>query len=315
MAIDYNKILGNTFTLWYKDRETLKYLLVYFLVTLAFTLLFLGALAFFFGGAVTTYLSLANNMQGGALVVNEAASGVITSLIATLVSNIIPFILIIVPLFLIFIIAASYIQTLLYCRSLQVLGFKTAPFDLMKLLRLFVLEIWVSVASMISWYNKKFFMAFLGLIVLFFVAAIATIILGPIGAILFILWLLVFLVYFLVVIYNSLRLMFSSLIFLEKDQGIAQTTRDAWTFSEGKVVDILTSWLVVIIVVVIASFVLFIPSSIIQFALGFANPLLGIAFSQLYSMIISPILMAFSVYGIVSIYAELSKTAAPKAKG
>lgn len=306
--MDYGRIIKNTFTLWYKDGPTIKYMLIYFLAGLAFMLLLVGAIFFFFGNIASTYLDIAKNSQisVGPPFVSETE---IASLITGFFSNILPFLLIIVPIFIIFSLLQWFIQLLMLGRGLQVVGFKTASLDVFKFLRVIVLELWVAVAAVTSWYNRKFMYVFLGLIVLFFIGIIATILNGMIGGIILLIWLLVFLVYFIVIIYNALRLTFSCAIFLQKDQSVVQTARESWDFTQGRVGDILVALLIVGIAVAIVSFLLFIPSFILQFVLGLMNQqILSAVLSELYSLVLSPIFVALGVYASASIYGEISAT-------
>src|SRR3989344_1422750 len=111
--MDFGKILGNTFTLWYKDRETLKLLLMYFAASLVFTLLIVGAAYLFFASAVDIYTGAiaSSNPAIGTQGVDPETAGTI---LASFLSNIVPFMLVLVPLVLLYTFALWYLQALLY---------------------------------------------------------------------------------------------------------------------------------------------------------------------------------------------------------
>ncbi len=304
--MDYGKIISNVLTLWYKDAQTLKYLLLYFIVGFAITIILGAAMLFFFGGAVNSYIDSVKSTQGVGAVAAQPDINAVTALFSSIVSNLIPFILIIVPLILIFGFIQFYIEMLIYCRGLQVLGFKTAPFDFGKFLRLIVFHLWVFIAVITSWYNRRLFYVFSGLVALFFAGLIAAFIIRPLGVILLIPWVIIFMIYFFVIIYNSLRFFFATAIFLQKDLGVADAAKESWDFSLGKVVDIVVASIILWVVIFAAGFVLNIPGSAINFVISLAGqPIIAFAFSMLYSLILSPVFVVFGVYGVCSIYAQM----------
>ncbi len=300
---DYGKILSNTFTLWYKDSGTLKLIGIYFIVTMLLWALMLGAVVVFFGSALTSYMNLAGQYNGMPAPPQE----VLMPLLASVLANIIPFILVMLPLFIIYALAISYLQVLMSVRSLDALGMRPAPMNFSKFLRFIVYMIWISIAEITSWYNRPFLIAFIALVLLLFVSIAAVFVNQLIGGILFIGWLLPFFAYVIVMIYNGIRLYLSPIPFLLKDVSIAEAGRESWEMSKGKVLDIFVITLVLGILLAVVYLALYLPVLVLEFVI-FAiagNSLLPQAIETLFGIVITPFLVAISTYALSSIYLAL----------
>ncbi len=304
--MDYSAVFRDATTGWLKDSKTLKYLAMYLGVTIVFLLLIIGIGLFFFSGVVSQFMQLSEQQAAGAQMNPDEA----LSVLSLFLQNFIPFILLLVPLLVIYMLVMYYIQLLINTRALEVLGIRAEPMTPIKALKAILLSIWVSIMVLTSWYNRPFFLAFLGIIVLSVLGLVFAFLIPALAPLFVIVLVLLFIVYFFVVIYNEIRLSLSLQLFISKNSGILATARESWEMTKGRAVEILIAFVVVGLLIFGINFVLWIATLVLTFGLGFITSdwVVQQGASTLVSLLFAPVLLAIQLSGIASIYKQVSKS-------
>jgi len=297
--VDYARAVKNSLTLWVNDGPTLRLMGIQVLLSFIFLVLLGGALWFFFAGLIPQVQAF---MAGG-----EQAYAMIPQLLQSFLTRLIPFLLVIVPLILLEMIIESYILVSIEVRALNVLGFAAPQLTPIKFVKYILLKIWVFIMGLTSWYSRKFFYMFLGIISLFVLAAIFAFISVPIAIIFAFLGAIAYIVYIFVAIYNTIRLSIAGAMYLSSDEGILASVRRTWNFTQGKAVDIFLCILIIVIAVAAVWFAIEIPGFLISSVMGIlgVSLVVGTLFSALYSVVVSPIKMVIISFMFPSIYYEL----------
>ena len=179
----------------------------------------------------------------------------------------------------------------------------------MRFFTLFFIAIASFVAAAVSFYNKKLLLLPLfGTIFLFgSMVSIPSLQLGSI-----VLSLILFLSYFVVVIYNLVRLCFSCTVFLNKDGFLSHSIKKSWEITSGNFWNIVFAFILIILIVCIASLMILISLSfIISFILSTyfaANFFISFVLSSFIVIIfLFPFQILCCKFAQVSIYKQLSK--------
>ncbi|MFH1390982.1 MAG: hypothetical protein ABIH20_01590 [Candidatus Diapherotrites archaeon] len=301
--MDYEKIILNVLTLWFKDRETFKR----FFVILGLTVLFTVVTAV----VVISLILLLAGTTDITNVVNPQS-------IAQLGSAVLIIFVVLVPLFILFMLYLVFQLYKIEVRALQLVGFETAPFGFVKFLKtLFLLSLYTCFVILTSWYHDKFRIYFIVMFLLGFFSLIGAFLFPPI-ALLSLLALLMFFPYIFVMIYTSIRLSLGNAIYLQKDQGIIDSVRESWELSTGKVVEIFVANVIVSIIF----FVIAIGLIIIQFGIEFLFTILslasiGILISVVFNLVFQLLFSVMQQFLNPSIYAQLKNqvpSSEPKAQ-
>ncbi|MFA5930990.1 MAG: hypothetical protein WC821_01625 [archaeon] len=152
--------------------------------------------------------------------------------------------------------------------------------------------------------------------------------LAIVGLSLLLIALLLYMAYFVVMVYNSLRLTLSSAIFVESEKGIMDSLRSSWNISRGNVLNILVVLLIMGLVLGIVSWIASMPLSMYLTAMSPVNMTTGeVSFSQSLSQLLNPIAILLTIpsifvqsifiiiqtFGMIAIYFELKNKKEAKA--
>ena len=293
----FGEVLKNSFTLWLKDKKSLIYVLA--LIGL-FAVLAAGLIAFLAIGSLTNSIRFIEGSDLTQVALSDDGNIIFLAIAA----------IVLLCAFIVFFVGTFYVSALLEVRALQLLGFNTARFGLIKFVKLVLFQIWVSIMAYTSWYNKAFFYYLIGLI-LFWVTSIGVFLLiERIGNILLLLATLLSAVYLLPVIYNTIRLSIASAIYLHEDFGIMRAGRDAWELAHKKVLGIFIAFLLVQIAIqillIIPWFVLIIAANVALLLTGIELLAIAIAFTGMALIIIFAIVV--SSFAVPSIYSEVKNS-------
>ncbi|MCH7902379.1 hypothetical protein IIC68_01355 [archaeon] len=308
--MDYGAVVKNSLTMWFKDKQTTRYVLILALIAIIFLVLFLAIGLLLFGDVLgqLTQLSAASATSPepsgipGSIVQQD--QGLL--LIASLLSGGILFVLIFVPLFFIMLGVLMYISVSMQVRAIQVVGFETGKFGVMKFIKLILLAFYVELLAVTSWYHKKFRMLFFAIVGLYVISILGSFVLDLFVLLALLASVLMFIYYF-IIIYNSYRLFLAPIVYLHKDQGIAASCKEAWDLAENNVLKIFIAYIVTSIAVGIVLVILYFVFLIVGFgvSLVLSNPLfVFIIFYLLFAGYVS-IAIAISVYIMPNIYAQL----------
>lgn len=302
--MDYGAVVKNTVTLWTRDGKTHKLMLFYLLGAIVFYALVIGLMFFIFKDVFLQAMSLS---QSGGTATNSFDR--VSSIITAFISNFIVFMIVFVPVMIVAMLVFYYLWFSMSTRALEVLGFSTVPFTFNKFLKLIGLYIWVVIAALVSWYNRKFMYIFIGLVVFTVFATLLSIFVPIIGVFLIVLAVILWIAYAIIMVYNSIRLSMAWVIFLQKDAPIRDVVREGWEFTKGKALDIFVVTIVVSIVLFIIQFVVAIPIWIIRFVLQFAtqNEIVGFGAEAILNILLAPVWVAMYAYMAPSVFAELMK--------
>ena len=169
MEIDFEAVLKRTFTVWLRDTKTWKYIAgIYAAAIIFFALLLLAAFALF-GPIAGEVLSNPSKLQDTAFVIG---------LIPTLITSLIAFVVIFIPLIIIYSIAAQYLVNLIEVRALQLNGLETDRFSIVKLFKLLGLQFALLPISLTRVFDAKVIILFYVMLLLY-ITGIILIYLSP----------------------------------------------------------------------------------------------------------------------------------------
>ncbi|MFH1256560.1 MAG: hypothetical protein V1494_04680 [Candidatus Diapherotrites archaeon] len=226
--MDYEKILLFSFS-WLKDRAAWKYIVLLWVITAIEWLLIIGIGWLLFGDLISSLIS------------NPASLAQLLTNPIVLLSNLFLFIAFAALIGIVFALVSYYVNALVTIYGLKKAGIEPAKFSLVKYLKLVLLVIVQFFAAIFSALDLKLLLVLAAAVVILIIALFA-------GWILAILAFLLLLVYGIIVIYNSLRLSMSPVIYLHKDIGIIDAIKSSWKMTDGKVLSILLAMIVVGIV-------------------------------------------------------------------
>ena len=278
---------------WIEDRESLKYILLNLVVQIATGVAIILLLLMLF----EPYLSL--------LIISEpnfAGSLLSTLNLQELISKVILFFILLVPIALVGIIALAYVQALMVLFALRKKGLKPASFNFIKLIRLIIMGIAASLAALFYSFDKTFriiqWLSLFGGIV----SILLMITLSPLFALLAALFLLIYIV---VVIYNFLRLFVTNQIFLHEELGIIETLKKSFEVTQNEVWNVLLAALVLMVVNYILNQL---PLELLKYTVLptlSSQPILALIILFLIGILLAPIFAIFNAFYKVGVYTEL----------
>jgi hypothetical protein len=311
--MDYGQVLEFSFN-WFKERESLKYIALYWLAVFVNLAIFAGLVFLFFGDIIAKLLA-GDYLPAVALVMDYTA----------LFARVIPLVLILIPITIVFWLVFLYISALMSLFALHKAGLPAAPFSFYKLLRLIALGIVSFFVAFLSLFNKIFLPILIAAIVCV-VAALFSILSGGLGGMMtggvfLLLAVFIFLVYCIVLAYNSVRLSQCGVIFLSKEVSIMDAIKESWDLTNKRFWSIFLAGLLVGIIagiaVGIASLLL---AAIIAIPLMVVSALpFEIAFSiigqQIASFVVAPFSMLIGSFCGAAIYKNLLADTKPFSRG
>lgn len=298
MGIEFEEVIKKSFTLWNHDSKTWKYILGIYATSLGFFVIIALLLFLLFGPVISQIMANPDSLQDPAF-----ALGVLPSVL----SNLLILFVVFLPLFFLYIFVNAYLSALIHVRALQLNKFTTAEFSITKLIKLFFLGIYASIVAFLSLYNKTLLILTLVYIALAFFTFLLLYFIPDVALIFGMIMLLLAFPYMAIVFYNSYRLSLAPSIFLHKNIGITNATKESWDLSKGNVLMIFVTSLILGIIIGVISFIFEaigqVFGSIIDLVAG--TVFFAIILSMIFSFIISPIVRVIYVYMLPTIYAQL----------
>ncbi|HIH09780.1 MAG TPA: hypothetical protein HA254_03855 [Candidatus Diapherotrites archaeon] len=312
--MDYGAILSNSF-MNIADRKVLTYIAARILVGIISLILLIGA-AFFFFADIMPQLAQIMALSQNPSADPQAATSIVMSVLSSVLKNIIPFLLIVIPLVIIEALIQLYLNALMLARGLEIAGLKAPPVTFIKALKLILLEIWIAVAVMFSVYNTKFLIALLAIIALGIVAIILAFVSPILALLLGILVFFALLAYFVVMIYNAIRLSLTGAHYLANEKGILESAKESWGLTGGKVAEVFMAFILVFVVIFAIGFALSLIVMVLQVILRAAgvNPLIVQLLDMLINILTSPVFAAIGTLATAQIYSQVSGSLTPKSK-
>jgi len=293
--MNYEQIVKFSFS-WLKKTESLKYVLLYYLVNIVF-----------FAGIFLIGLLFFQNLILSAL---SGSSTALTNFISNPASGvaIIGFLSVAFLWLLIFLIASLYVSLLMTLFALRSKSLPASQLGFVKVLKVIFLEIISSFIALLCIYNLKFLLVLVATIALFGLAVLFGVIgQGIIAVVCSIFAILALIAYLVITWYNSIRLSFSSVIFVSKDTGVFSALRESWGLTRGRVIDIIIASIigavVIMIVFMVIGFVFSIFTSVL--ALVLVSPALQIILRLILDTLVFPLQLLCSAFLSVAIYSEL----------
>ena len=151
MEIDFEAVLKRTFTVWLRDGKTWKYIAGLYAAAIIFFALLLLAAFLLFGPIVGEVLSSPSKLQDTAFILG---------LIPTIITSLIAFVAIFIPLIFIYLIAASFLVNLIEVRALQLNGLETDRYSIAKLFKLVGLQLALFPISLTRVFDAKVIILF-----------------------------------------------------------------------------------------------------------------------------------------------------------
>ncbi|MBU2100491.1 hypothetical protein KKG83_04095 [Candidatus Micrarchaeota archaeon] len=233
--MDLELIIKNGFS-WIHDQKVYSYLIALLVIGFA-SLAGISYLTQIFADSILSF----NNIS------------IFASNPLALLSTLMEFVFAVILLSVFFGLIQGFVYYLIVLKGMNYYKIKTTEFNAVKYVKLIVLTIVSGLLALISFHEKKFFFAFLGVIGLYVLTLILAVMGQTISLIFLLLAVLATIIYSFIVFYNSIRLSMSVFVFLEKEQGIFESIRESWNLTQGKVIDVFIATLIIgIIVMVIA---------------------------------------------------------------
>jgi len=304
MSFDFNKVFKLAFFDWFKQKGILKYFIFLFvfyaLVNLA-----------------TTYIMYS---------VFSPLANASTIAPAEAITLMVFFFTYLFALIFISWIVASLFSYFIITKALTAVKKDFVEFNAKQWLRFLVLSIAECFAAMLSIFNLKLLLIPVVAIILIIASALLFVLsysgnylLIILGVLLLVLALLLLLAYFFIWIYNSIRLNLSTIIFVEKKRGIMESLKASWDLTKGNVVNIFIVILAIGLAAGVVSWIVTLPLTFYQAGTGavleqnsaeafkqLMNPVVMIMLVP--SIIVQTIFVIVQLFGLVAIYAELTKT-------
>ena len=173
MEIDFEAVLKRTFTVWLRDGKTWKYIAGLYAAAIIFFALLLLAAFLLFGPIVGEVLSSPSKLQDTAFILG---------LIPTIITSLIAFVAIFIPLIFIYLIAASFLVNLIEVRALQLNGLETDRYSIAKLFKLVGLQLALFPISLTRVFDAKVIILFYVMLLLFVPAILLALVSPILGA-------------------------------------------------------------------------------------------------------------------------------------
>ncbi|MEK6958903.1 MAG: hypothetical protein AABW59_02550 [archaeon] len=253
---------------------------------------------------------------------NPSSMAALTSNMSAAIGFLAYFFVMVIALAIIQSIIVNLIDVMAIFRALEMKSFiPKAQVGIMSALKLIVVNICVTLFAFFSVFNLKM-LVILAVSALLLIAGIAVIVLFQanmglvfVGMTLVLLGAIVFAAYMIVFYYNSLRLMFSPIIFVEKDLGVIDSCKASWTKTEGQVLGLFVATIVLSVLLTILMFAASILAQVYSAVATLINPGisdLALSVDPIYIVLSLPIYV-FSAYAVIvgsffitSLYASLS---------
>ncbi|MFH1234361.1 MAG: hypothetical protein V1493_01995 [Candidatus Diapherotrites archaeon] len=254
--VDIGNVIRFSFS-WYKDREFLKYALMYWGVFLVFGTAVLAIVFALFGGYLSALMANSGNLLPS--VMADATSG-------ALLGKVLGFAAAIFVLCIVWLLCYIYIDALMMLFALRAKGFSHPKFHFSKVFGLIGLGILAGLAAMFYSFDEKLrkwhWLSLAGVVVSF-VVLLAGVLFLPSAAgtaiMLVLLGLLLlfvcFLAYFYFVFVNSLRMAAGMVIFLQAEKGIVESLKESFGLTKGHLIEIFVCNLVVPLIMGIAAMI------------------------------------------------------------
>jgi len=199
--------------------------------------------------------------------------------------------------------------------------YKPAPLDFGRFVKFLFYSLIESLAAVFCIYELKYLAVGIVSLILFILGGVLVIfastnfILGIIGALFLVLSVILALAYFVIIIYNSYRLMVSTVAFVASGKGIFETLKMSWDMTKGNVLMIFLVMLVVGIIISSISFTVSMPAMFYGMGVGIVSSIFGgtsTAFDPIYLTLLIPaqifaaIGVIVSSYVLVALYDEMN---------
>jgi membrane-anchored glycerophosphoryl diester phosphodiesterase (GDPDase) len=305
--MDIGKSVGEwakfSFTGWLRDRETLTYFISLIIIVVLATI----------AGNYLIYSLLYPAYSSAAPSSAEIISAMVNA----------------IPILAVFVIlnslAAYFIAYLTIARALKLKKRGAQKLSLTRLAKFLALEIFVFLGAFLSLFNLKFLLILIAAALLYIIGAVLATVTPYVfvgGALVLVGTILLF-AYFIVVVYNSIRLLLSPAAFVEKNIGIVAAAKESWKMTKGNVFNVIIAWLVLVVISFIIGFVSAVPATIYSIYYASANSGaaaasstaaelaittdIGYMVAMIPSYIFSAFLSIAAWFYIVSIYTGLKK--------
>lgn len=203
------------------------------------------------------------------------------------------------------------VQYFVYSRALKLSGRKFVQFTFERYLRMIVLCLTSGFVALVSLFDLKMLWIAIVAIVLLGIALVLLIfnsgnsILVLLGILFILISVLLFLAYYIVIVYNSLRLVLGPAFFIEKEKTLMDALKASWDTTKGNVFNIFVALIAVGIIVSALSYVLSLPLNAYFGLLGDLSSQTSL--SSLGQMMMSPEVIVLSVFSVLaSAYAAMA---------
>ncbi|MEI7962051.1 MAG: hypothetical protein WCI04_06980 [archaeon] len=300
MEFDFGKIVDFSLFKWAKEEGIWKY----FLALLVFTAVISFSTYYMMGTLLSPFSALQDQS------VTEAINAIF---------HFFTFIFFIIIVSVVFGAAFNY---LLIAMALRAKGKKFVDFGAKRWLGIIVLGILNFFAALFSVFKLKLLVVGIVGLVLTGISVILIVMSGiggnwgiaVLALLFFLLGLILLMVYLIIVVYNCLRLSFSSIVFIEKELGFVESMHKSWEMTHGKVLNILVALILIGLIAAVISLIGSFPLSVYNFVAGISSGgMIGITnlFNPLFLILNIPALVTstigaiISAFGLVAIYEQL----------
>ena len=238
--------LNFSLTSWFKDKKSQKYLAALLIIT---------------GVSFITAMLLMGNIYSDIGAIAEQGTPDQSQIVA-IISSIMGAIVAIVTISFVISFIELAVLFLASARALEIKKFKPIQIDFGNYVMLIVLGIVQAIAILISLMNLKLLWVLIGGIAAFILGAILVFVSPVPGALLLLISFLLIAAYAFIMIYNSIRLAFCGVAFIEKERGIMESLQESWDRTEGSVWNVLIALIVFFVVIIIIVYAASIPSTV-----------------------------------------------------
>ncbi len=291
--MDYGKILSEGFQGWWKKPKAIQYGVYIFLASLFFSFILMGIGALLFG-------SLEKYVQFSFGADNETDpladfSAILAFLAVAMIFGVALFVIL------------RILEGKIFAEALQAKRL-AQPFSTEKGLRFAVLSIASSLVALFCWYNKKWLLLLLGcligIVILVFGIVSTNWIAILVGALLAV---LLGIAYLAIVIYNSVRLAFADIVFVEKNHSIGSALQESWKISDKKALRVFIAFFLVGIACFILAFLVGLAPGILGLAAAFSKELQLPAFllHLAVSAVMNGLLLLITAFAAVETYEQV----------
>jgi hypothetical protein len=209
-------------------------------------------------------------------------------------------------LFLSILLAGSYFTYIIYSFALKSLGRKSINFHLNLGVKLFFCGVYGFLIAFFCLYELKLLLiGVLGFILLFLGIVLTLTNLGNslligVGFIFIIIALILLLSYYIIIIRNSIRLLFSGIFLLEKDLSVKEALKKSWIISAGKVAPIFLIQLIIGGIVWVMQQIITVFLQVFLVSIGF-----GAGLDFLVVLLIIGLVISVLIFILMIVFSEL----------